>query len=410
MLGVLLLGFASGLPLALTGSTLFIWLSEQGVDKAAIGVFALLGIPYSLKFLWAPLIDGVRLPLLSRWLGRRRSWLLLAQIVLVASIVALGLSDPAADAWTVAYCALLVSISSATQDIVIDAYRVELLKPEAQGAGAAVLVLGYRIGMIVSTAGALYLATYMGWAMAYGVLALLLPLGLLAALALGEPAAAESREPMENGRTEAQQGSWLHTYLVRPFSEFMQRPGWAWVLAFVALYKLPDAFMGVMTGPFYLEQGFSKTQIAEVVKLYGVAATIAGGLLGGVLVARLSVLRALWVGGLLSAGTNVLFILLVGSGADTLVLALVITAENLASGLSAAALVAYISGLTNLAFTATQFALLSSLAAVGRTWFSAPAGWAATQLGWPLFFVVAALLAVPGMWVLWRLQRKPVSV
>lgn len=404
LLVILCLGFASGLPLALTASTLSVWLAEAGVSKTAIGLFAAIGTPYALKFLWAPLVDGVSIPWLCRVFGRRRGWLFAAQLALAMGLLFLGLADPHINPWLTAAAALFVAIASATQDIVIDAYRVELLPPEEQGAGAAMAVLGYRFGMIAGSAGALYLAAYFSWFFTYVAMAALLAAGMLAALLAGEPKQGAALEAAERGKKDLQE--WLREHVAAPFADFMRRPHWMALLLFVLLYKFADAFLGVMTNPFLIEIGFSKEQIASVVKLYGLAATIAGSFIGGWMVARLGLMRSLWICGIGHGLTNLMFWVQAKMGADITVLALGISLENITGGMGTAAFVAYISSLTNIRFTATQYALLSSFSAFGRTWLSTPAGWFAEKLGWEWFFILATLLAIPGLVVLWWLARK----
>lgn len=399
---ILVLGFASGLPLALTASTLSVWLTEAGVSKAAIGLFAAIGTPYALKFLWSPLMDALPLPILTRLLGRRRGWIIATQVLLVLSLFALGFADPTIAPWWTALLAVCVATSSASQDIVLDAYRVEWLAPEEQAAGSATFVFGYRLGMILASAGALYLATYYGWQATYAMMALCVGIGTLAVLAAGEPA-----NPYAVGGTARRTvPKFLSEAVIAPFAEFMKRPGWLMVLLFVLLYKFGDAFMGVMTNPFLLEIGFSKTDIASVVKLYGLVATIAGGFIGGAIVYRLGMVRSLFLCGFGHALTNLMFVAQAYVGADISFLALSITLENLSGGMSTTAFVAYMSSLCNLRFTATQYALLSSFAAFGRTLLSTPAGVVAQIIGWPLFFALATLLAFPGLVVLWWLSRK----
>ncbi|MDE3059602.1 MAG: AmpG family muropeptide MFS transporter [Pseudomonadota bacterium] len=398
MLAILCLGFSSGLPLALTASTLGVWLTESGVSKAAIGLFAAAATPYALKFLWSPLIDGMPFPGLSKLLGRRRGWLVATQLALAGTLVLLGLADPAINPWLTAVMALLVAIASASQDIVIDAYRVEILKPEQQGAGAAAAVLGYRLGMIASSAGALYLAAYAGWTIAYWLMAALMGIGMVAVLLSPEP----------NKIRESEKSDFLHwmrAHVLEPFTDFMQRPHWLVILLFIILYKLGDAFMGVMTNPFLIDIGFTKEQIASIVKLYGVIATIIGSVIGGALVFRWGAARSLWVCGIAHAVTNLMFVLQARAGADSGLLALSITLENISGGMGTSAFVAYLSGLTHARFTATQYALLSSLAAFGRTWLSTPSGWLAGKLGWEKFFLLAALLALPGLVLLLYLMK-----
>lgn len=401
VLAILILGLFSGLPLALTGSTLGVWLTESHIEKAAIGLFAAIATPYALKFLWAPLIDGTRFPVLSRLLGRRRGWLVATQMMLMASLALLAFADPAVNPWFTALCALLVAIASASQDIVIDAYRVEILPAEQQGAGAAAVVLGYRLGMIVSSAGALYLAALIGWQGTYLCMAALIVLGMLVAALTGEPQTA-APPPAYQGSVK----QWLQDAVVAPFADFMTRPHWLAILLFILLYKFADAFMGVMTNPFLIEIGFVKEQIAAVVKLYGVIATIVGSIIGGSMVYRLGTARTLWVCGIFHMLTNLMFVVQAKVGADITVLALGISLENVSGGMGTAAFVAFMSGLTHTRFTATQYALLSSFSAFGRTWLSTPAGWFAETLGWEAFFCMATFLALPGLAVLFWLQRR----
>lgn len=401
MAAMVLLGFASGLPLALTASTLTVWLSEAGVSKAAIGLFAAVGTPYALKFLWSPLMDGVRLPLLGRALGQRRSWIILTQFLLFVGLMAMGTADPSLAPWWTALLAVCVATASASQDIVLDAYRVEWLKPEEQAAGSASFVFGYRLGMITASAGALYLATYVGWQATYSIMALCVGVGAVTVLLAGEPV---------NPHMASRQGQTLTLFVresvIAPFTEFMSRTGWINVLLFVLLYKFADAFMGVMTNPFLLELGFTKTDIAGVVKLYGLVATIAGGFIGGAMVFRLGMIKSLWICGILQGLTNLVFMAQAYVGADIGFLAVTITLENLSGGMGTAAFVAYMSSLCNLRFTATHYALLSSFAAFGRTWLSTPAGLVAQAAGWPVFFALATLLAIPGLLALWWLTRR----
>jgi PAT family beta-lactamase induction signal transducer AmpG len=400
MLAILLLGFSSGLPLALTASTLSAWLTEAQVSKSAIGLFASVATPYALKFLWSPLIDAAAFPVLCRRFGRRRGWLLATQLCLMMSITLLGMADPAINPWLTAFCALLVAIGSASQDIVIDAYRVEILKPEQYGAGAAAAVLGYRFGMIASSALPLYIYAAVGWQATYALMAALMGVGLLTTLASREPEAADG------GQKTVDRGRWLREHVIAPFADFMQRPHWLAILLFILLYKLGDAFMGVMTNPFLLGIGFTGPQIATVLKLYGVIATIAGSVLGGALAFRIGITRSLWICGIVHMLTNLMFVVQARLGADVHFLTLSITLENVSGGMGTAAFVAFMSSLTHVRFTATQYALLSSFAAFGRTWLSAPSGWVSQQLGWEGFFTFASLLALPGLFTLWWLSRR----
>jgi len=401
------LGFYSGLPLALTASTLSAWLADAKIDRTAIGLFAAVGTPYAIKFLWAPLVDGLRIPLLGR-LGRRRSWLLLMQALLVAAIAGMGMFDPAQAVNLTALMALLVATFSATQDIVIDAYRVERMGEEEQGLGSAYATFGYRIGMLVSGAGALALADTVGWRATYflmaGLMAVAVPLTLMAKK--------EESGIREYGNTGIKNFShsripvfFLHS-VVAPFADFMTRPRWLAVLLFVIIYKLGDALIGVMFNPFLIDIGFSKTQIAEIVKLYGLAATIAGSFVGGWLVVRLSAIRTMLLGGLVHSATNLMLIEQAHLGADTGFLTLSIILINLTGGAGLTAFIAYLSALCKRNYTATQYALLSALSAVGRTWLSTPSGWMVETFGWPMFFILCCGLTLPGLALLWWLERK----
>ncbi len=394
---VLLLGFSSGLPLALTAATLSAWLSEAKVDKTSIGLFAAVATPYALKFLWAPLIDAIPFPGLSRLFGRRRGWILATQIALILSVIALGFADPAISPVHTAMMALLVAMCSASQDIVIDAYRVEILKPEEQGIGAAMVQYGYRFGMLASGAGALALADVMSWTMTYMIMASLMGLGILTVLFAPEPEVSAQVTPPSPKH-------WLRDTLIAPFADFATNKHWVAILLFIMLYKLGDAFLGVMTNPFLLEIGFTKTDIAAVVKLYGLIATLIGVFLGGIMIYPLGTVRTLFICGLGHALTNLMFLVQARVGADMHVLALGIFLENLSGGMTSAAFVAFLSGLCHARYTATQYALLSSLAAMGRTWLTTSAGWTADRFGWEVFFIISVLLAIPGLLLLWTLR------
>jgi PAT family beta-lactamase induction signal transducer AmpG len=408
---ILFFGFASGLPLALTFGTLSLWLAEEGISKTTIGLFALVGTTYTFKFLWAPLIDRLPLPLLTRHLGRRRGWLIVIQLLLIMAIIGLGASNPAVDPLTTALWALAVSTLSASQDIVIDAYRVEILDERRYGAGAAMVVLGYRIGMLASGAGALYLATAAGWQTTYLVMALLMVVGILTTLLNPEPVLPGSDEPLVQERSVRRLLGrwpslpdrvagvlvWLHGAVVAPFAEFVGRRGWLVILLFILLYKFGDALAGVMTNPFYLELGFSKVEIANISKLFGLAATIVGGVVGGVVVSRFGILNSLLYCGVLQALSNLMFALLATVGYDLQLLTVTIALENLSGGMGTAAFVAYLSSLCNIAYTATQYALLSSFMAFGRTLLSSGGGWMADQVDWVAFFLLTTLAALPGL-------------
>ena len=399
ILTVAALGFASGLPLLLTLSTLTVWLKSDGIDRTSIGLFALVGLPYSLKFLWAPLIDWAPFPILSARLGRRRGWGIGIQCLLIAAILALGAADPATDLTRVAVLAVLVSFLSASQDIVIDAYRVEILTPVLQGPGAGAVQAGYRIAMLAAGAGALFLAQAFGWFTAYATMAAGLGIGLAVLVLRPEP----------DVITPPQQTSLLATLRLaihEPFRDFTSRPGWVWMLIFIICYKLGEAMAGFMANPLYVELGYSLGEIATVSKIFGFTATLAGGILGGLLTARLGLWRALLIFGLLQSAGNLAYVLQAVSGHDLRVLALCVAVENLTGGMAGAAMVAWLSSLCNPAFTATQYALLSSLSVLGRTAFSSSSGWLATTLGWVDFYLLTTLITLPALGLLWVKMRR----
>jgi PAT family beta-lactamase induction signal transducer AmpG len=369
-------------------------------------LFAFVGLPYNLKFLWAPLLDGIRVPWLAPLLGPRRSWALAVQIALAFAIAAFAAIDPAERPFLVALVALAVAFLSASQDIVVDAYRVEILEERTQGAGAAVVQLGYRVGMLASGAGSLVLADSFGWSVAFVVMAALIGVGMVAILASPEPTARPRPAAAASTRHERLR-AWTERYVVGPFANFTQRPYWQAILLFVILYKLSDAMIGRMTNPFYLELGFSLDQIAAVTKVFGLIATLAGAMAGGLVVARMGVVRGLLICGVLQMLSNLLFAGLAAVGHDLGVLIVAIGAENFAEGMGSAALVAYLSALCVQGFTATQYALLSSLAALPRSTVGAASGWLADRLDWVSFFLVVPLFALPGLLLLvWLMTRE----
>jgi PAT family beta-lactamase induction signal transducer AmpG len=414
LLAILGMGFASGLPFLLTTTTLTYWLAKVGLDKTSIGLFALVGLPYSLKFLWAPALDHVRLPGLSR-LGRRRSWMLLAQAALVAAILALGVTDPSVTPLATAALALAIALASATLDVAVDAYRIEVLAPHEQGAGAAATQTGYRAALLLAGAGATALSDFVPWPAVFAALAALVILGMGFVLLSPEPQASPGGPPhasAEGARSEPKasegglpQGLSFEHALLAPLRDLMSRPQWVAILAFAVLYKFGDSVAGVMASPFFVDLGFSGVEIASVTKVLGLVASVVGIGAGGVLVARTGVFRALVWGGILQATTNLLYSGLAGVGHDVALLAVAIAADNFTGGLASAAFVAYLSGLCRREFTATQYALLTSLMAAGRTTLSAGGGWLATQMDWAGFFAVTALLALPGLALLARLSR-----
>ena len=413
VLVVMFLGFSSGLPLALSGSTLQIWMRELGVDLGTIGLFALVGTPYTLKFLWAPLVDALHVPLFTRAFGRRRGWLVFAQMLLIGAIVLLALADPARSPFLVALAALLVAATSSTQDIVVDAFRVESLPESEQAAGMAGYVAAYRIGMLVSTAGALVIVSAFeggglprgsAWMWGYMVMAALVLIGTITALVATEPAQSVKVEAEMSAETALARV--LHA-AVGAFAEFLSRKDAIAALAFVVLFKFTDAFSGTMTAPFVIDLGFSKVDYAAIVKGVGLAATLIGGFAGGFVARRYSLATSLMIGGVVQALANLSFSWLAVTGVNQWALALAISAENFTSAIGTVIFVAYLSALCqNPLHTATQYALLTALAAVGRTYLSSGAGYVAKATGWPLFFMICVLVAIPSLVLLSVLQRR----
>jgi PAT family beta-lactamase induction signal transducer AmpG len=402
---ILLLGFSSGLPLALSFGTLSFWLAEEGISKATVGLFALAGLPYTLKFAWAPLIDRVSLPWLTPMLGRRRSWAILTQLALMVAIAGLGASDPTTNLPAVAIWTLLVTFSSASQDVVIDAYRVEILEERQYGAGSAMIVAGYRIGMLVSGAGTLYLAEAGGWSSAYLVMAALMVVGIVTILLNPEPAGSEISS-VGDGDYLQRLSLWCQQAVVAPFADFMSRPYWKWILAFIVFYKFGDSLAGVMANPFYVDLGFSKNEVATISKGFGLAATLAGAFAGGMVVARYGIMSALLVCGVLQMLSNLMFAVQALIGYSVPMLMVTIAVENFTGGMGTAAFVAYLSMLCNIAHTATQYALLSSFMAFARTTLSAQAGYLVEAVDWFVFFALTTVAALPGLLLLWWLMRR----
>jgi MFS transporter, PAT family, beta-lactamase induction signal transducer AmpG len=385
MLIALAMGFSSGLPLLLTGSTLQAWLKESGVSLTTIGLSAFIGLPYTLKFLWAPIFDRYVLPL-----GRRRGWLLVTQLLLTAAIVGLAFAQPKSQLAALALVSLLITFFSASQDIVIDAYRRESLTNDELSFGSALAVNGYRVGMLVASGGALILADATSFQTAY--------LAMAAAMGVGILTTVLSPEPTPGGATPKT----LQEAVVKPFVEFFQRDGALATLAFLVLYKLGDNMAGAITTPFYLDLGFTKTEIGTVVKLWGFWATIVGGTVGGLLVLKIGLPRALVWFGVGQIVSTFGFVVLAKIGHSVPTLAAVVAFENLTAGMGMAAFVGLMGALTDRRFTATQYALLSSLMGVPRVIFAAPTGAMATAMGWQGFFIFCCVIALPGMWLALR--------
>ena len=449
------LGFSSGLPLLLVFTTLTVWLTEAGVDRTTIGIFAAVSTPYSFKFVWAPLIDLLRVPFLGRALGRRRSWMLLTQLGLIGAIAALGFTRPdEAPQWT-AVAAVAVAFLSASQDIVIDAYRVDLLEQDEQAAGAAVAVFGYRLGMFVAGAGALFAAGWVGrtgallrpaairdavfalpgfepaqlprllevvaseaWRATYVALAAAMLVGVAATMLAREPDAQRDTTQIASA-PEGRRGIWRASFfdsvfarvaiwpLVRTFGDFFDRYGRAigGILTLVLLFKLADALAATLRNPFLIELGYSKEEIAAIAQTYGMVASIAGSFIGGALVKRMGISASLVWASVLMLVSNLAFAVLAEQGASVWGLTAVITVENLTGGFGTTTLVAWLSGLCNRDYSATQYAVLSSLSSVGRTVISTSSGWVATELGWTGFFVYTALAGLPALALLWHMRR-----
>jgi PAT family beta-lactamase induction signal transducer AmpG len=384
MLVAFVMGFACGLPLLLTVSVLQAWMKDEGVDLTVIGMMALVGLPYTLKFLWAPFLDRFTLPIL----GRRRGWMLVAQIALTVSIAGLGQSNPVLNPWLLAFAAFLVTFFSASQDIVVDAYRREDLSDEELGLGSSLYINGYRVGMLLASGGGLIMADHMDFSTVYLILAACMLPGLITTLLTPEP------------DTPAGIPKTMREAVIDPLVEYFSRKEALWILAFVLLYKVGDTMASAMTTPFYLDIGFSKSEIGAVVKLFGFWATIAGGLAGGIMMLRLGINRCLWIFGFLQAASTAGFALLANVGYSIPLLSAVIAFENLSSGMGTAAYAAFMASITNKKFTATQYALLTSLMGVPRVLASAPTGFLAKNIGWEPFFIFCALIAIPGMLLL----------
>lgn len=395
MIVALIMGYASGLPLELTGFVLKTWMREEGVNLSVIGLFALVGLPYTLKFLQAPLLDRFSL----KAFGRRRGWMAIFQSALILSIFGLGQTTPGQSPGMVALAAFLVTLFSASQDIVIDAYRREDLSDEELGLGSSLYIAGYRIGMLLAAGGGLILADHIPYSMVYALMALCLAPGLITTLLTTEP-------PTPFGTPKT-----LGEALTQPFVEYFSRPNAIWMLAFILLYKIGDTMASSMTAPFYVDLQFSKTQVGTLVKLIGFWAIIGGSFLGGILMFRLGINKSLWIFGALQALSTAGFAVLAQIGHSIPMLAFVIGFENLTSGMGTAAYAAFMASITNKKFTATQYALLTSLMGIPRVIASSGTGFLAEAMGWTGFFAFCTLIAIPGMLILlkfapWRSEHS----
>jgi PAT family beta-lactamase induction signal transducer AmpG len=430
VVGMLFLGFSAGLPLLLVLGTLSFWLSEAGIARATIGHLSWVGLAYAVKFLWSPLVDRLSLPFLTRTLGRRRAWLLLSQLCIALALLGMANTDPLLNLTHMVFFALAVAFASATQDIALDAYRIEAVETEKQGAMAATYQAGYRIAMITAGAGVLWIAAafdpseatydYHPWKVAYTVMALLMTVGMLTTLIIREP---QRTIPRETGEREANArerlaaaglagaplnvAAWLYGAVLSPFVDFVRRFKWQalLILALIAVYRISDVVMGVMSNPFYQEMGFTKDEVATVSKVYGVIMTIAGAGLGGLLVMRIGVMRTLFLGALLSAATNLLFVWLAGRGHDVGALVFTVSADNLSAGIASSAFVAYLSGLVNQAYSATQYALFTSVMLLLPKFIAGFSGEFVDAWGWANFFTATAAIGVPVLLLVWLAGR-----
>ena len=422
VLAMFFLGFSAGLPLLLVFSTLTAWLRDYGVSRTAIGFFAWVGITFSIKVLWAPVIDYLKIPFLTRVMGKRRSWMIVAQFGVALGLLGMASVNPQLALSQVAVLAVLVAFCSASQDVVIDAYRIEAVDRDLQGAMAANYVFGYRIALLVAGAGALYVAELANWSVAYATMAALMGVGIITTLLISEPDHDKVKamaEDFQHDWVDRMLGSGQHSriweWFIRavacPFIEFFQRNGrFALVLLlFIGIYRLSDIAMGVMANPFYLDLGFSKSDIAQITKVFGFFFTILGSFLGGLLVVRFGIMRPLILGAVMVAGTNLLFAHLANIGPDKAWLALVISADNVSAGLSNAVFIAYLSSLANQAYTATQYALFSSLMTLPGKFISGFSGIVVDAQGYNLFFTYAAIIGLPAILLsiyLWRRSQR----
>lgn len=426
VLGMLSLGFSAGLPLLLVLGTLSFWLREAGIDRSTIGHLSWIGLAYGFKWLWSPLVDRLPLPVLTRILGRRRAWLLLSQIVIAIALAGMASTDPIENLTYMVFFALAVAFASATQDIALDAYRIEAVAPRLQGAMAATYQAGYRVAMILASAGVLWIAAavdpseanydYAPWRTAYLAMAACMAVGIITTLIIREPEVPVTRLIAENeGHAReaiahwnlnvrlAQILAWLYGAMVAPFRDFIVRHGRQAlvILALIALYRISDVVMGVMSNPFYVDMGYTKDEVAAVSKIYGVIMTIAGAAIGGVLTAKIGIMRTLFLGAVLSAATNLLFVWLSGRGHDVTGLIFTISADNLSAGIASSAFIAYLSGLTNSAYSATQYALFSSVMLLLPKFIAGFSGEFVDAYGYASFFTGTALLGLPVLVLVW---------
>ncbi|MDO9047555.1 MAG: AmpG family muropeptide MFS transporter [Methylobacter sp.] len=411
--GMVFLGFSAGLPFLLVFSTLSAWLRDEGVERSVIGFFSWIGVTYSIKVFWAPVIDRLSLPLLTKFLGKRRGWMLLAQLGIVVGLFGMGSSDSHSQLQQIALFAVWVAFCSATQDVVIDAYRIESVNPEYQGAMAATYVLGYRIALLMAGAGAFYIADYSSWKTAYFVMAAAMSVGLVTTLCIKEPEHKHFDGRLRENVAVKQQNIWRRLSasfvdaVLNPFVEFFARNGRVGllILMLIAVYKMSDITMGVMANPFYLDLGFSKKDIADISKVFGFFMTITGAAMGGVLVVRYGIMRPLLLGAVMVAATNLLFAVLAVSEPNLLLLSGVISADNLSGGIATSVFIAYLSSLTSTTYTATQYALFSSLMTLPAQLLGGFSGIVVDSYGYTVFFIYASTVGLPAIVLVLLLMR-----
>ena len=398
------LGFSGGLPFLLVFSTLTAWLTEGNVSRSTIGFFAWIGITYSTKVLWAPVVDSIPIPILTKKLGQRRSWMLIGQMGIALGLVLMSLIGPS-DLLILSCCAFLVAFSSATQDVAIDAFRIESAEPEYQGAMSAAYVFGYRLALLIAGAGALYLAEYFSWTIAYITMATLMLIGVITVILVAEPDRQSESFQLELSPIGLRR--WFTRAVAGPFVDFFSRNGKVAfiILLFIAVFRLSDIAMGIMANPFYLDMGYTKIEIANVAKVFGFFMSIAGSLICGVLVVKWGLMRPLFIGAVAVSITNLLFASLSVLEPKVSYLAIVISADNLSGGFAATAFIAYLSSLTNRAYTATQYALFSSLMTLPGKFISGFSGLVVDNFGYFEFFVVAAMLGIPAILLVVWLSR-----
>ncbi len=423
IVSMLFLGFSSGLPLALSFSVLGLWLKEDGLSLGETVQFSLLGLPYLFKFAWAPLIDRMRLPFLTTWFGQRRGWLILSQAMVMVAIISLGVFTSASAPILTALIALSLTFSSATQDIVVDAFRIDSLNDEEQAAGAAMAIYGYRIAMLVSGGGSLILADFLEWSFVYFIMAAFMVVGMITCFLVREPMSCEKQrinvqeaelaEKLQKNINKkfARFLAWVQIAIFMPFQNFMTKKAWIVILLTIVMFKLGDALAGVITNLFLVDAlGFTKTQVGTIVKGFGLIATLSGIALGGVLLNKIGMFKALVLTGILQLLSNGLFIIQYHLGIDIVFLHVTIGIENFSGGMGTVVFVAYLSALCNKAFSATQYALMSALSAVPRVFLSANAGIWVENMGWVNFFILTILAAIPGIILMFYLRKYNMGI